>query len=373
MKLTLERSTLVAALAHLTRVVEKRSTIPILANVALRAADSTLGLTTTNLDMTAEATVTAEIATAGEITVPAAMLYDIARKLPEGAQIALETDIKGIFILTSVRSRFVLPALPIIDFPEPKVADDGASFTLTGEAATLLFGKPQFAISNEEARYYLNGIYLHAVERDGAGFLRTVATDGHRLVRIETGLPEGASGMAAIIVPRPTVNEILKLADKAEGIGLQVSATQIRIRSLGAPAITLTSKVIDGTFPDYERVIPRDQPTTATINRPAAAAAVDLVSAVSTERGRSCRCEFTEGQLVLQVATVEGSDGRKEIDATLEGPPVTIGFNARYLADAIAAFDAPDLKVSLIDGNAPAMLTAAALPGMVVVQMPMRA
>ncbi len=299
MKVTVERAELLKSLSHVHRVVERRNTIPILANVLIKAGKSGLELKATDLDLEIVETLPAEVKTAGSTTVPAHMIYDIVRKLPEGSQVELAAGSdRGSITVKAGRSRFTLQTLPESDFPDLAAGDLPHKFSLPAADLKRLVDKTQFAISTEETRYYLNGIYLHAVEEKPLK-LRAVATDGHRLAQVEIAAPKGASGIPGVIVPRKTVAEIQKLLeDGAEEVGIELSPAKIRF-SLGK--VQLTSKLIDGTFPDYGRVIPAGNDKTLVVERADFAAAVDRVSTVSSERGRAVKLSLASGKLTLSV------------------------------------------------------------------------
>ena len=237
MKLTIERAALLKSLGHVQSVVERRNTIPILSNLKLDAQDGKLALNATDMDLDIAESVAADISQPGATTAPAHTLYDIVRKLPDGAQVALDADGEGQLVLSSGRSRFTLTCLPIDDFPVLSGGDLGHEFTLTVAEIKALMDKTRFAISTEETRYYLNGIYLHTAERDGAGVLRAVATDGHRLASMEIPLPAGAEGMPGVIVPRKTVGELHKLVDETTAdvaVGLSEAVVATDVAALGA-------------------------------------------------------------------------------------------------------------------------------------------
>ena len=255
MKLTIERAALLRALGHVQSVVERRNTIPILSNVLLKAESAKLALSATDMDIEMVSSLAAQVGKPGATTVPAHTLYDIVRKLPDGTQIELEaTGEKGLMTLRSGRSTFTLSCLPPEDYPLMAGGELAHNFLLSAADLKRLIDRTRFAISTEETRYYLNGIYLHAAKSDKVNMLRAVATDGHRLARMEIPLPEGASGMPGVIVPRKTVTELRKLLDELDQ-DVSVALSDTKIRFTFAETV-LTSKLIDGTFPDYDRVIP---------------------------------------------------------------------------------------------------------------------
>ncbi|MGH6682916.1 MAG: DNA polymerase III subunit beta, partial [Pseudolabrys sp.] len=286
MKVTVERAELLKSLGHVHRVVERRNTIPILANVLIRADKGNLSLKATDLDLEVIDSVAAEVSPGGATTVPAHMFYEIVRKLPEGTQIVIEgSGDRAVLSLRAGRSRFTLQTLPESDFPDLAAGEMTHSFKLAASDLKRLIDKTQFAISTEETRYYLNGIYLHTAGTAKAATLRAVATDGHRLAQVELPLPQGGAGMPGIIVPRKTVGEVQRLIETGEGeVAIELSAGKIRF-SIGD--IVLTSKLIDGTFPDYGRVIPANNDKSLTVDKKDFEAAVDRVSTVSSERGRA--------------------------------------------------------------------------------------
>jgi DNA polymerase III subunit beta len=297
MKVTVERAALLRSLGHVHRVVERRNTIPILSNVLLRAEDGGMRLKATDLDIEVTETIPADVSQPGSTTVPAYVIYDIVRKLPEGAQVSLEmTGDTGQMQLRSGRSRFLLQSLPESDFPDLAAGELPHRFTVPAGDLKRLIDKTQFAISTEETRYYLNGIYLHTLDAGGQTVLRAVATDGHRLARVELPAPAGSEAMPGIIVPRKAVAEIQKLVETmGEGVLIELSSAKVRL-SLGG--VVLTSKLIDGTFPDYQRVIPAANDKRLTVERDDFAKAVDRVSTISSERGRAVKLAINEGRLL---------------------------------------------------------------------------
>jgi len=303
MKLTIERGVLLRSLGHVQSVVERRNTIPILSNLKLDAGDGKLALNATDMDLDIIESVDAEIDSPGAITAPAHTLYDIVRKLPEGSQVALDADDESQLVLSAGRSCFTLTCLPTEDFPVLSSGDMDYEFSLSAEEIRALIDKTRFAISTEETRYYLNGIYLHADDQDGTAVLRAVATDGHRLARVDLPLPKGAKGMPGVIVPRKTVGELRKLVDETtDDVAIGLSESKIRFSFNGA---RLTSKLIDGTFPDYRRVIPEGNDKRLEVDAKVLADAVDRVSAISSEKSRAVKLSLESDGLVLSSSSPE--------------------------------------------------------------------
>src|SRR5690348_8084144 len=321
MKLTVERAELLKSLSHVHRVVERRNTIPILANVLIRAERSKLSFKATDLDLEVTETIAAEVSQGGATTVPAHMFYEIVRKLPEGAQIVLEgTGDRAVLAVRAGRSRFTLQTLPESDFPDLAAGDMTHKFGLKAADLKRLIDKTQFAISTEETRYYLNGIYLHVAGSGKAQTLRAVATDGHRLAQVEFELPSGAAGMPGIIVPRKTVGEVQRLLEDNEAeVLIELSAGKIRF-TVGE--VVLTSKLIDGTFPDYGRVIPAGNDKELVVDKKEFEAAVDRVSTVSSERGRAVKLSLSSGKLILSVTNPDSGSATEEIEVDYDGDAI---------------------------------------------------
>jgi DNA polymerase III subunit beta len=371
MKVTVERSELLRSLGHVHRVVERRNTIPILANVLLRADRGQLALKATDLDLEVSDLVAAEVGPGGSTTVPAHMFYDIVRKLPEGAQIVLESSgDRAALSIRAGRSRFTLQALPESDFPDLAPGEMTHKFTLKAADLKRLIDKTQFAISTEETRYYLNGIFVHAAGTGQAQTLRAVATDGHRLAQMELDLPKGAVGMPGVIVPRKTVGEVQRLIEDGEAeVHIELSPGKIRF---AVGDVILTSKLIDGTFPDYARVIPLSNDKELIVDKKEFEAAVDRVSTVSSERGRAVKLSVTGGKLILSVTNPDSGSATEELQVEYESDPIDIGFNSRYLLDIAGQIESEAAVLKLADPGSPTLIQDKDAKGALYVLMPMR-
>jgi len=373
MKLKADRATLIKALAHVQSVVERRNTIPILANVMIAVRDGKLTLTATDMEIAIVEDVPASSTRNGACTAPAATLYDIVRKLPDGAEVELDhPGGDAQLALRAGRYDTKLVVLPVDDFPSMTAGSLPHKFSLTAHTLRALIDRTKFAISTEETRYYLNGIYLHAAESDGAPVLRAVATDGHRLARVEESLPEGAAGIPGVIIPRKTVNELRKLLDEVSGdIEIALSETRIQF-TIGT--MRLTSKLIDGTFPDYDRVIPRNNDKVLRVNQKDFSAAVSRVSAISSERHRPVKLSLARDLLVISAASPEQGTASEELDADrikYDAGPLEIGFQARYLNDVTEQIEG-DVEFVFADGAAPTLVRDPSDLRAVYVLMPMR-
>ena len=366
MKLTIDRMSLLRPLGHVQSVVERRNTIPILANVVLRAEDGQLSLTATDMDMDIATEVGCAVATSGTTTMSAHMLYDIARKLPDGAEVEL-TVADGHANISAGRSSFRLPTLPVEDFPAISSSDLPVNFTLTAADLRDLIDATRFAISTEETRYYLNGIYLHKAED---GNLCAVATDGHRLALTCQALPSGASQMPSVILPRKAVGELRKLLDDYDGdVSVGLSETRAEF---GFGAVRLTSKLIDGTFPDYTRVIPAGNDRIMQVDAASFSAAVDRVSTISSEKSRSVKMGLKPGVLTLSASNTDASSATEELEVTYDGPEMDIGFNARYLLDIAGQVNNDIVEFALADQGSPSLVRAPGDDASLFVLMPMR-
>jgi len=371
MKLTIERAALLRSLNHVQSVVERRNTIPILANVLIEATDGAINLTATDMDIAIVETAATGVSASGATTAPAHTLYDIVRKLPDGAQIELETNEEtGQLALSAGRSRFTLATLPTADFPSMSAGDMPHVFKIPADALRSLVDRTRFAISTEETRYYLNGIYLHTADADGLQLLRAAATDGHRLARVEMPLPDGAAGMPGIIIPRKTIAELRKLIDESDDvINISLSDTKIQFAFDGA---VLTSKLIDGTFPDYEKVIPVGNDKFLEVDCHTFADAVDRVATISTERSRSVKLKVDSNVLTLSASSPDNGTAVEEIEVAYDKEALEIGFNSRYLLDITQQVEGDTAQLAMADGASPTIVRDSSDDSALYVLMPMR-
>jgi len=376
MRIAVDRANLLRSLGRVHRIVERRNTVPILSNILLEAREKDgaglICLKSTDLDLEVTEETAAAVEQPGATTIPAYLLYDIVRKMPEGGEIALSLDNEGKFVtLASGRSSFRLETLPRADFPELSAEGFSHSFKLPAGQLKYLIESTQFAASTEETRYYLNGIYLHVLEAEGAHKLRAVATDGHRLACVEVEAPEEAVTMPGIIVPRKTVGELQKLLGEmgeAE-IVMQLSDAKIRL-SMGA--VVLTSKLIDGVFPDYQRVIPLNNDKKLAVKRAEFVSAVDRVSTIAADRGRAVKLALAADTVKLTVHNPDSGTAEDAISASYEADPMEIGFNSRYLLDIAGQLAGEDIIFMLADSGAPTLIRDNADSRALYVLMPMR-
>ncbi|PQO22882.1 DNA polymerase III subunit beta [Rhodobacteraceae bacterium WD3A24] len=371
MKISIERGTLLGAVGQAQSVVERRNTIPILANVLIEAEGETASFRATDLDIEVVDRIPAQVEQAGGTTVSAVMLHEIVRKLPDGALVQLSDDPRtGRLTVQAGRSTFALATLPREDFPVMASAEYESNFSAPAPVLRRLFDKSKFAISTEETRYYLNGVYMHVAEGEEGPALRCVATDGHRLARIDAPLPDGAEDMPGVIVPRKTVGELRKLLDDDEQqIAVSVSETKVRFAT---PQVTLTSKVIDGTFPDYTRVIPTGNARRMEVDAADFAKAVDRVATVSSERSRAVKMLIEDDRLVLSVNAPDSGAAEEELAVAYQDERLEIGFNAKYLLEIAGQVDRENAVFLFNSSGDPTLMREGDDTSAVYVVMPMR-
>ena len=371
MKISIERATLLKAIGQAQSVVERRNTIPILANVLIEAEGDSISFRATDLDIEIVDRAPAMVERPGATTVSAVMLHEIVRKLPDGALVNLSEDsAAGRLTVTAGRSTFNLATLPREDFPVMATSEYASNFSVAAPVLRRLFDKAKFAISTEETRYYLNGVYMHVSVGEEGAVLRCVATDGHRLARIDAPLPAGASDMPGVIVPRKTVNELRKLLDNDEAqIAVSVSETKVRFAT---PVLTMTSKVIDGTFPDYTRVIPTGNTKRLEVDASEFAKAVDRVATVSSERSRAVKLSLDEDRLVLSVNSPDSGAAEEELAVAYSDERLEIGFNAKYLLEIANQVDRENAVFMFNSSGDPVLMREGNDTSAVYVVMPMR-
>lgn len=371
MKFSIERAHLLKALSHVQSVVERRGTIPILSNIRMDVQGGMLRMTATDMDIAVVESVSANIVEEGAITVPAHTFYEIIRKLPDGSDVEMaKSDKDAKVTIKSGQSKFSLSSLPVDDFPVMEQGEMPHNFTLSAAECEVLVDKTRFAISTEETRYYLNGIYLHAAESDGTSVLRAVATDGHRLARIEVGLPDGAADIPGVIIPRKTVGELNKLIEgRVENVEISLSDTKVKFVCGDA---VLVSKLIDGTFPDYERVIPQGNDKIMEVDCKVFADAVDRVSVISSEKSRGIKLELAENKITLSASSAEQGNATEELGVSYSADAVEIGFNSRYLLEMMQQIEGDSAQFVFADSASPTIVRDPSEVGALYVIMPMR-
>jgi DNA polymerase-3 subunit beta len=359
MKLTIEKPALLNALTKTTSALERRSTIPILANVLVNASDGLLELKGTDLDIEVTTKAAATVSELGETTVNGAMLADIVKGAPNGALIGMEVTQKGMTVSFG-RSRFKLATLDAEDFPSMQLPSETQSFTIDAPQLARLFGKTSFAMSTEETRYYLNGVYLHQTSEG----ITAVATDGHKLAKVSAPQHDD---FPAVIVPRKTVLEVRKSMDTTP-VDVSISQTSIVFRSGDT---VIVSKVIDGSFPDYSRVIPSAHPFSVTMDATDAKGAAERVSKVTDDKTRGVALDIADGAVTFRARGGQG-EGQSEVAADVDGDAMAIGFNSVYFAQAMAQAGDGQVTVQYKSPGDPCLIRVSDDPDFLAVVMPMR-
>lgn len=372
MKLVVDRGQLLKSLGYVHSVVERRGTIPILANVKIEAASGAMELMATDMDIAEMDSTPAEVEQSGGVTVPAQMLYEIVRKLPDGSQVRLVKNSNSSQIDISAGSaQFVLPTMPIEEYPAIAEGDLPNSFVLAATECRELLEKTRYAVAQDETRYYLNGVYLHAAMDGENQVLRAVATDGHRLAQMQVACPAGASDMPGVILPRKTVNEIISLMDQG-ATEVKISLSSHKIKVVAGTAVVI-SKLIDGSFPDYTRVIPAGNTIRVEVNAKAFSRSVDRVAVVSSERARGVRLTIQDGRMVLSASGQDQGTAQEELDVACSTTEILeAGFNHRYLLDALSSVAGEKACLLMADANSPTIIRDTGNPNLLAVIMPMR-
>ena len=374
MEFKINSTDLLKALSHIHGIVEVRHTLPILSNIILEAKDDKLILSSTNLDIYCSDKIKAEVLQSGEVSVSAVTFFEIIKRLPSGSEVSMimeegENEIR----LTCGRSKFNLSTLKTDDFPIISDSDLSTNFVLSADELIRIIDKTKFAVSNEETRYYLNGIFLHKAERNSIQFLRAVATDGHRLAQYDIPLPQGAEDITGIIIPKKTIYELRKVLDDANG-DVSVSLNENKIK-FSFNDLKVVSKVIDGTFPDYTKVIPQKNDKNFKTNNSDLKNAIDRVSAVAAnEESKSKAIKFCieNNSLSLSVESQSKGSANEMIDVNYSGDKVDIGFNSKYIIDICNEVDGDEISISLSDSISPAIILDKTDENLFFVLMPMR-
>lgn len=370
MKFSIDRAAFLRSLNHVQSAVEKRNTIPILSNVLIKAEDGVLTLSTTDMDMEINESVVATVKQSGATTAPAGTLFDIVKKLPDDADVEVTLDESGNQMSVKAgRSNFKLSCLPVADFPELNQGDMPTTFSLPANDLRALIDRTKFAMSTEETRYYLNGIYIHAGENESVKVLRAVATDGHRLARFEMPLPAGAENMPGVILPRKAVAELRKLVEEA-GDAIQIGLSESKIR-FNFDHIILTSKLIDGTFPDYQRVIPQGNDKVVEVNPKAFSSAIDRVSTISDGKSRAVKITLEGKTMTLSANSPESGSATEDLEVN-GNDNMEIGFNARYLMDITSQIEGDGCRLTLADSASPTIIQDTGDSSSLYVLMPLR-
>ena len=365
MKIIAKREAILSPLQAVIGVVERRQTMPILANVLLSAKGGRLAVTATDLEVELVATSEVDVQRNGEVTVPGRKLLDICRALPEGVEMTLNLDGERM-VVRAKKSRFALSTLPASEFPTVEEINAQQTLKLPQKDFKRLLEKTHFSMAQQDVRYYLNGLLLET----SAKTLRSVATDGHRLALCEVDLPEGGKAGQQVIVPRKGVLELQRiLGHEEQALEVGIGSNHIRVQ-IGD--IRFTSKLIDGRFPEYGRVIPNNPPLVVTAVREDLRQSLQRAAILSNEKYRGIRFAVKPNLLTIQSHNPEQEEAEEEVEVSYDGTELEIGFNVNYLMDALAAVEGPDVQIGLTDGNSSCLIRASADGGSRYVVMPMR-
>ena len=365
---------LLRALSHIHGIVEVRHTLPILSNIIITTHDNLLSLSSTNLDIFCSDDLEAEVGRNGSTSVSAATFYEIVKRLPSGSEIhASLSEEDSTLTLKCGRSKFNLTTISPDDFPKISYDDLNIQFVLSATELKRMIDKTKFAISNEETRYYLNGVFLHQTQKNSIDILRAVATDGHRLAQYDIPLPQGAKDMNGIIIPKKMIQELRRVLDDATGdINIQLNENKIKFSFNNMQII---SKVIDGTFPDYTKVIPQSNDKSITTNNEELKKAIDRVSAVAINeetKSKAIKLIIESNKISLSVDSSSRGSAIEEIDLDYNNEKVEIGFNSRYLIDICNEIDGDKINLKFLNSTSPAIILDNTDENLFFVLMPMR-
>tara|TARA_Y100000590_G_scaffold286055_1_gene321885 strand:+ start:465 stop:1583 length:1119 start_codon:yes stop_codon:yes gene_type:complete len=371
MKINVEKANILKSLTHVQSIVEKKNSIQILSNILIEAKDNSLILSATDMDISITETLNCNVIEGGALTVSAHTLYDIIRKLPDGNEIEFISNDGKMFTIRSGKSRFSLGCLPKEDFPIIEIDKLNTELTIDSQDLLKLIEKTRFAISTEETRYFLNGIYLHKKKDDNNNeFLSMVATDGHRLAKIDFNSKENITEIPGVIIPRKTIYELCKLlGDFSGNIKINVDANKI---IFFVDKSILISKLIDGSFPDYQKVIPSNNDNTLTVNRNLFCTAVDRVSTITTERSPAIKFKLLKDVMNMTSVDSESGQATEDIVTDYSGDEMEIGFNSNYILEMVRNLEDENVVLSFKDSSSPVTATEKSNPNLIYVLMPMR-
>lgn len=371
MQFEIGKSSLLKILSNVNGAVERKNTIPILLNVKIEARAGKLNFTTTDMDIVITATTSeATIIEEGATTIPAQLLYDIVRKIPEGVTINLQLQDNGnLAVIKYGKSKFTLPCLDPIEFPVLSEGEMTHNFIVSSTELARIIDKSKFAISNDETRYYLNGLFLHVTKNNEGKFeLRGVATDGHRLALSSFEHADFVEEIPGIIIPRKTVNEIRRIIDGEGSIKISLSKSKIQVKCSNA---TIISKLIDGQFPQYNQVIPKHNDKIVEIDKKTIFDAIDRVATIANDKHRTIKLVLESGKILLQVSSSDGGFADEEIAIGFEGDKIEAGFNSRYLMEIISQINSDSISFKFNDNFSPVIVNSPEMSGLYVI-MPVR-
>lgn len=370
MKFTVDKNILFKSLSHVQSIVERKNTLPILSNILLEAKDNSLVLSATDMDISITEKLNCNIIEIGSTTVSAQTLYDIIRKIPDTSEIEIISNDGKIMSLRAGKSKFSLGCLPKEDFPLIQVDDLENEISIDSQKLLLLIDKTRFAISNEETRYFLNGIYFHKREDNNKSILSIVATDGHRLAKFDLDFKDNTTKFPGVIIPKKTVNELFKLLADYNGF-VRINLNSNKIVFFIGETI-LISKLIDGNFPDYKRVIPKNNNNVLKINRSLFSLAVDRVSTITNDKSPAIKFKLLKNLMNMSSVNNESGTATEDIVTKYDGDEIEIGFNSKYVLEMINNLDDEEISLNFKDSSSPVIALEESNSDLIYVLMPMR-
>ncbi len=370
MKFQISKNKIYKSLSHLQGIVDKKNSLPILSNILIEAKNSSLILSSTDMDISIVEKIDCNVLEEGSTTINSQILYDIVRKLDETSEIEIISNNGKILTLRANGSRFSLQCLPKEDFPIIDQQNDGIKIKINSKILFKLIDKTKFAISNEETRYFLNGLYFNIYKENNKTNVTLVGTDGHRLSKFTYEIDQNIDQVTGVIIPRKTINELSKLLSEIdEEIEIIISSSKIifYIQNL-----VFVSKLIDGTFPDYKRVIPSGNNNILEINRDKLYSAVDRVSTVANEKSPVIKFKLIKNYINLNTINNDNSTATEDINLNYDGDDFEIGFNSKYILDIVNNLEDEEITLKFKDGSSPIIAQEKSNPNLIYVLMPMR-
>tara|TARA_B100001250_G_scaffold352367_1_gene325093 strand:+ start:858 stop:1973 length:1116 start_codon:yes stop_codon:yes gene_type:complete len=370
MKFIITKPIIFKTLSHLQNIVDKKNTLPILANILIEAENNKLTLSSTDMDISIMETVNCNVVEPGSTTINAQLIYDIIRKLPDTSEIELISNDGKLLTLRSNGSRFSLSCLPKEDFPIIETTNNGNKIKAKSETLFKLIDKTKFAISNEETRYFLNGLYCNITSENNNSFITFVGTDGHRLAKFSSSNNELNAEIPGVIIPKKTINELCKLlSETTDEVEIDISANKIIFYF---DHLILISKLIDGNFPDYKRVIPNNNENNLIVNRTNLLSAVDRVSTIANEKSPVIKFKLLKNLINMSTINNENSTATEDLEVVYDGDEIEIGFNSKYIMDILNNLEEEEVTLSFKDNSSPIIAKEKSNPDLIYVLMPMR-
>ncbi len=370
MKFLVSKPVIYKTLSHLQSIVNKKNTLPILSNILIEAQQDKLTLSSTDMDISIKETINCNVIEQGSTTLNAQIMFDIIKKLPEESEVEFISNDGKILTIRSQVSKFSLSCLPKDEFPIIETNSNGKLIKVKSQNIYNLIDKTKFAISNEETRYFLNGLYFNIYLKDNTGVMTFVGTDGHRLATSKYSASDFNEEIPGVIIPKKTINELSKLlSENNDEIEIDISSNKIIFY---IDNLILISKLIDGNFPDYTKVIPNNNQNHLLINRLSLLSAVDRVSTIANDKSPSIKFKLLKNLVNLSTINNENSTATEDIEANYDGQEIEIGFNSKYIMDILDNLDSDEIKISFNDNTTPIIAQENTSSEIMYVLMPMR-